>query len=210
MRKNKMYTLLFCTVLLWVSFCSTGKVRKSEEKSLVSVAIVKLLNASKQSNYDYLSESLTDATQTSMEKKFVYYHVPGDQLQGLSKELFNSAGNPDDDAVRSEALKIDADLVIYGYYTTTAAKKGDNVEIAFKVLRTDKGTVIAKISRNAAISARIFNDIENIAAAVVSKIADYRAEQIRESGIKDEATANRKIQFTKESISIAPFIPPAF
>jgi len=202
------------SVLVLVAFlsaaCASGKKRTGEEKGLVSVAIVKLVNVSKQANYDYLSESLTDATQSSMDKKFVYFHIPADQVTDLYAETAEQGGNPSESSMRSLALKIDADLVIFGYYKTSAEKKGDSAEIVFNVLRTDKGTTIAKISRTAAISAKIFNDIESIATTVVAKIADYRAEQIKESGIQEVQKKGKRIQFTRESLNIAPFIPPAF
>jgi len=210
MRKLNWLHVLIALLMFAVGACSSGKPRKDNEKSLVSVAIVKLVNVSKQANYDYLSESLTDATQSSMDKKFVYFRIPADQVTDLYAEAAEQGGNPSESSMRSLALKIDADLVIFGYYKTSAEKKGDSAEIVFNVLRTDKGTTIAKISRTAAISAKIFNDIESIATTVVAKIADYRAEQIKESGIQEVQKKGEKIQFTRESLNIAPFIPPAF
>lgn len=208
-----MYYLKLCVIvaLTAVGACSSAKNRKADEKSLVRVAIVKLVNVSKQPNYDYLSESLTDATQTSMGKKFVYYQFPAEKTVDLLAEVEKNPETAASSRLRSQALQIDADLLIYGFFTTVPGKKGEGLEITIKVFRTDKGINIASLKRNAVISSKIFTEIESIAAGVVAQIAEYRSDQIRENGEKDASPqSGEKIHFTRESINIAPFFPPAF
>lgn len=210
--RNKVTHILVSTVLLAIIVsCKSGGPRKVDESSLVRVAIVKLVNASGNALYDYLSDTLTDAAQNSMDKKFVYNRLAADQTTGMFTELKEKKGELENSRLRGYALELDADLVIFGHFTSTQGKRGDSAEIVVRVFRSDKSTMIAELKKNAVISAAIFKDIDNIAAELVRRIGEYRLSQIKERGEKESAAAaDQKVEFTRESINIAPFIPPVF
>lgn len=204
-------TIQTLTLVLLLTACSSRHERRVDESALVRVAIVKLVNVSKQPLYDYLSESVTDATQNSMEKKFIYFHVPAAATQQVSTELNGHEGMIGEARLREHALAMDADLIIFGSYTTSAGKKGDAIEIMITVFRADKAEKIGQINRKTRISGTIFSEIENIAAELVAQIVQYRKSQIEERGqAETAATTSGKIELTRESINIAPFIPPIF
>lgn len=191
--------------------CSSGTRRDAPENTLVRVAIVKLVNVSGAPLYEYLSDSLTEATRTSMQRKFHFYDLPPADTEKLFAHLSAHGGTIDSGELRAHALTIDADLVIYGRYTTSAAKKGDNAEIEFSVFRSDKAVEICRGNRKAVISGGIFKEIDLIAAKVVSEITAYREQQLTERGeIERKSTPDEKVELTRESINIYPFIPPVF
>lgn len=191
--------------------CGSGPKHKATDSSLVRVAIVKLVNVSGAPLYEYLSDSLTDATRASMQRKFRYFDLPAEETQRLFVRLNEQGGSMTPEELRTQALRIDADLVIYGKYTTSSAKKGDSAEITFSVFRTDKGMEIWQGNRQTKISGAIFKEIDLIAAQVVSEIAAYRKQQLAEQGETEmKETTGEKIELTRDSINIHPFIPPVF
>lgn len=199
------------SLCVWFIGCRSASPGKPNDSSLVRVAIVKLVNASGNSMYDYLGDSLTDAAVSSMDKKFVYARIPEEETRDLYNELSAKGGVFSDARQRSHALAIDADLIMSGYFKTTPGKKGDSAAIVIHVFRGDQSAIVAKISRTAVISGAIFKDIEAIANELVKTMIEYRRSQLRQRGVKeDETAAAQKIKLTRESINLIPFIPPIF
>jgi hypothetical protein len=79
------------------------------------------------------------------------------------------------------------------------------------VFRTDKSQIVATLIQQTQVSNRLFDEIDKMSAGLVAKIADYRMQLLRDSGRTDNTSAkDGKIELTRESINIAPFIPPIF
>jgi len=204
-----MHKLILSTLLL--AACSSVRQREVNTSSLVRVAIVKLVNASGKPMYDYLSESLTDATASSMDKKFVYSRVPSEQTSRTLEDLTEAGGIVEASRMRSQALEMDADLVICGNFRTTPGKRGDTAEIAVTVFRADTAVVVAQISRSAIISGEMFKEIDAIAAEIVSQMVEYHTSQKIATVTDDHIeSSGAKIHLTRKSLNIAPFIPPIF
>lgn len=207
----KPITFILALSFLLLVACNSRQERRVDESALVRVAIVKLVNVSKQPLYDYLSESVSDATQNSMDNKFIYFHVPAAATQAVFAELNGHEGMTGEARLREHALAMDADLIIFGSYKTFPGKRGDSIEILITIFRADRAEKIGQISRKTAISGTIFREIDTIAAELVARIVQYRKSQLQEQGQNEAASGSgAKIELTRDSINIAPFIPPIF
>lgn len=190
---------------------SSPGVVKSDRAELVHVAVVEFTNLSSDSAQDYLRASISDATTQSMDRIFEYYRVPSTSTPALASDLKAHNGNLPASELRGHGLEIDADLIIYGAFSVTKGKKGDQVEITMRVFRTDKSVVIATLTQQAQVSNRLFDEIDKLAAGLVGKIVEYRKQLLTESGRQDKpAVSDAKIELTRDSINISPFIPPVF
>lgn len=190
---------------------SSGGKGEPDRAELVHVAAVEFTNLSNDSAQDYLRASISDATTQSMDKIFEYYHIPSARTSEIASDLKANNGKLKPSELRSYGLSLDADLLIYGSFNVTKGKKNDQIEIAMTVFRTDKSEVIATLTQQTQVSNRLFDEIDKLSALLVAKIADYRKQLLRESGREDKAAGKEeKIELTRDSINIAPFIPPVF
>ena len=208
MRKTmKKFAPIYVALLF---FACSKNVKKDDHDHLVKIATVKLVNASGQPMYDYLSDSLTDATKESMNKKFVYSAIPAAKTADLYADVKKSPTKPSKSDLRNEALAIDADLVIYGSFTVSKAAKGDEVEFGVTIFRTDKAQFIETINKKTAITAELFTIIEKLSGEIVQRIEAYNNAQLKESGVAQKNQKDQKIELTREGMNIEPFIPPSF
>lgn len=207
--KSKHYLTLAVVVLTALS-CSSAPGKAADSSELVKVATITFVNTTGQESHDYLSGSITDATTKSMEQIFVYRQIPASSTVELYARM-KQAANLSASELRSAALSLDADLLIYGDFKVSKGKKGDAIEIRMHALRSDRGEVIAALNRQTNVSNRIFDDIDKMTEELVQSIVAYRKKQMAESGQRDIAIPKgAKIELTRDSINIAPFIPPIF
>lgn len=204
-----------CFIVVLVSIvcaphCSSGQVNSLASDNLVRVAIVKLVNVSKQPAYEYLSDSLTEAGRASMRQKFSYTEIPSEGTTRIFADLEARAGVADAGSLRSHALAIDADILIYGHYNVSPGKKGDGVEIIFRIFRADQSAAIGELSRKTTISGKVFREIDALAGEVAAAIGAYRSRQMKEQGKAATEASGEKISLTRDSLNILPFIPPVF
>lgn len=209
---NMKHCFIFAGIALFAALsCSSTPGKATERSELVKVATVTFVNTTGLESHDYLSGSITDATTKTMEQIFVYHQVPVSSTAELHTRMKRAQANLAVSDLRSEALSLDADLLIYGDFKVSKGKKGDAIEIRMHALRSDRGEVIAVLNRQTNVSNRIFDDIDKMTAELVQSIVAYRQKQMAESGLRDVAPPKgAKIELTRDSINIAPFIPPIF
>ena len=199
-----------CVALLLIS-CASTPGRESQSGELVKVATVNFVNTSGQDAHEYLGGSLADATVRSMERIFLYRQIPAESVGALYSQLKRAQGNLPPSELRSAALSMDADLLIHGTFHVSKGKKGDAIEIRMQAFRADRGEVIVALVRQTNVSNRIFDEIDKMTAELVQSIVAYRKQQMADSGQREAASAQgARIELTRESINIAPFIPPIF
>ena len=78
-----------------------------------------------------------------------------------------------------------------------------------KVYLRDKHSVIGESNIQTKVDSTIFEVVNKIASQAVGLIESYTARQ-REPGEKDQKGKEGKITLTKESLGIAPYVPPVF
>lgn len=209
--KKGINIILTAFVAILLSGCASAAGREAENGELVKVATINFVNTSGQESHDYLGGSLGEATVRSMGQIFVYRQIPAESTGALFGKLKQAQGTLPASDLRSAALSIDADLIIHGDFKVSKGKKGDAIEIRMQAFRTDRGEVIAALSRQTNVSNRIFDEIDKMTAELVQSIVAYRKQQMAESGQRDIAMPKgAKITLSRDSINIAPFIPPIF
>lgn len=205
---NHIFTACIIAVLL---NCASGQGKSNGDTELVRVATIAFVNTTGQETHDYLGGSLADATTKSMEQIFAYNQIPTAKTTDLYGQLSKNKGILPPSDLRAAGLEIDADLLIYGDFKVTKGKKGDTIEITMNAFRSDRAEPVAAIVRRTQVSNRIFDEIDKMTAELVQGIVAYRRQQMEQSGQREAAAARGgKIELTRDSINIAPFIPPIF
>ncbi len=205
----KLFSAAFIAIAL--AGCASAPDRGADNAELVRVATLNFVNTSGEESHDYLGTSLGDATVRSMQRIFVYHSIPAERTSGLYGRLKEVQGNLSPADLRSAALSMDADLLIHGDFKVSKGKKGDSIEIRMQAFRADRGEVIAALSRQTNVSNRIFDELDRMTADLVQRLVAYRQKQMADSGQRDtSASKGGKLELTRESINIAPFIPPIF
>lgn len=191
--------------------CASAQGKTVNDAELVKVATIPFVNTARQEAHDYLSSSLADATTKSMEQIFLYRQVSAEKSSQLYEKLRQNNGTLPPGDLSSAGLSMDADLLIYGDFKITKGKKGDAIEITMNAFRSDRAEPVAGIVRRTTVSNRIFDEIDKMTAELVQALVAYRRKQMAEAGQREvERVPGAKIELTRESINIAPFIPPIF
>lgn len=210
MEAYKKYILVLGCVVVF-AHCASAPGKTVNDAELVKVATIPFVNTTRQEAHDYLSGSLTDATTKSMEQIFLYRQVAAEKTSQLYDRLRQNNGTLPPGDLRSAGLSMDADLLIYGDFKVSKGKKGDAIEITMNAFRSDRAEPVAGIVRRTTVSNRIFDEIDKMTAELVQALVAYRRKQMAEAGLREvERAQGAKIELTRDSINIAPFIPPIF
>lgn len=191
-------SLLLITVVL---HCAAGKTRPAEG-SYARILILNYANRTESPDFDYLSESLGDATRTAMKSRYEYREI----LKSDATLLLKS------DEQITDQTGGDADVLILGSYQkaiqTAGRKKTETIIVSGKIFSLRQKKLIAEYSKTAVVDARIFSTVNDIAQQAVSSIQAYVKKINNDEAAT--ATATGKEALTLERLKLKVFVPPMF
>ncbi|HRP68249.1 MAG TPA: hypothetical protein PLY93_01805 [Turneriella sp.] len=171
------------------------------KSGLAVVAIPQYIDTTASKNYGYLSGSLTDAVNQSMQEKFDYSRANQTAVDAKTKQLWKKNQTPTDLEIKQLAISTQSDYVVVGSYSLTPNKK----QIVFNTriyIAPDKFISIAPLTNNA--DATLFDATNKVATEIVKEIE--REALARATAQKSTPTKEgEKIALSKnENKSVAP------
>ncbi|MBX3721955.1 MAG: hypothetical protein KF713_08955 [Turneriella sp.] len=167
--------------------------------ALAVVAIPAYIDTTGSQNYGYLSGSLTDAVDSSMQQKFDYARANQKTVEGEAKKAWKANKVPSDAEIRQIAAATASDYVVVGSYTLSADKK----QIIFNTrifIAPDKFINVTPLANNA--DATLFDATNKVATEIVAAIeAEARA---RAAANQATVKAGEKIALSKTPDPAAP------
>lgn len=187
--------------LPWQAFARRGAPEAPASKgALAVVAIPAYVDTTGSQNYGYLSGSLTDAVNSSMQQKFDYARASQSAVDGETKKAWKPNKMPSDMEIRQIATATGSDYVVVGSYTLSADKK----QIVFNTrifIAPDKFINAPAFTNNA--DATLFDATNKVATEIVKSIEDEaraRATAANQTQVKEgEKIALSKVQSPEES-----------
>ncbi|MBX3723983.1 MAG: hypothetical protein KF713_19205 [Turneriella sp.] len=188
-----------CIAILATS-CAARQNHNSTE-NYARIAVLNYSNQTASTDFDYLSESLGDATRNAMRGRFDFREV---QMQP-------SPDSSEDDTIKAAGGK--ADILILGSYgreavSGTKGKKSEQLTISGKIYSLRHRKVLAEYSRKAAVDARIFTTVNDIAQEAVHSIQAYTRKINEDQTVVDPKTGKEAL--TLERLKLKVFVPPMF
>ena len=188
-----------CIAILATSCAATQNQNSAE--NYARIAVLNYANQTASTDFDYLSESLGDATRNAMRGRFDFREV---QMQPLPH-------TKEDDILDTAGGK--ADILILGSYARetasgTKGKKSEQLTIAGKIFSLRHRKLLAEYSRKAAADARIFTTVNDIAQEAVRGIQAYTRKINEDQTVVDPKTGKEAL--TLERLKLKVFVPPMF
>jgi hypothetical protein len=195
-RKSLSLLLIIATL-----HCAGGK-NRTPDSAYARILILNYANRTESPDFDYLSESLGEATRGAMKSRFEYREIVKNDATLLLQN----------DEQITEKTGGDADVLILGSYQkaipTAGRKKAETIVVSGKIFSLRHKKLIAEYSKTAVVDARIFTTVNEIAQQAVLSIQAY-VKKIN----NDEtaaATTTGKEALTLERLKLKVFVPPMF
>ncbi len=147
----------------------------AESNELAEIAILPFMNETRKKEYDWLSKSLAEALLSSMNEKFTFKLVPQDRLKaGLIKHGLSDGAISKKHIYEKKASSlcadIDADILIFGGYNSSAAD--DSLQVENSVYHKSKGKITATLLETTPITGKIFLMADRVAHKTVEHIKE--------------------------------------
>ena len=196
-----------CHLVLLAACAGAGKSAPAKaDDGFARIAILNFANRTGSADFQYLSESLGDATREAMHRKFEFHAVqaaPGGPPEKTEADLLDELG------------KAGADVAILGSFEKSApvpqkgkTTKADGIVVSGKIYAVKQRKVIAEYSRSTVVDARIFTAISAIAEEAVSSIQAY-LRKVNENEVQ-VTSASGKQALTLRRLKLRIFVPPMF
>lgn len=194
--RNRLMTILAISL----AACAGGQSRPAEN-NYARIAVLNYANQTGSTDFDYLSESLGDATRTALRGKFDFREV----------EMPLPRGAKEDEIVKNAAGT--ADVLILGSYSreTTpvkTAKKTESLTVTGKIYSLRHRKILAEYTQKTRADARIFTAINDIAQQAVRSIQEYTRKINDDQAAIDPKTGKEAL--TLERLKLKVFVPPMF
>ncbi|MBV6492125.1 MAG: hypothetical protein LDLANPLL_00116 [Turneriella sp.] len=160
-------SVLCGAVLFFFSSLAFAAPQAPTKSGLAVVAIPQYIDTTGSKNYGYLSASLTDAVNQSMQEKFDYTRANQTSVDTKTKQLWKKNQTPTDIEIKQLAISTQSDYVVVGSYSLTPNKK----QIVFNTriyIAPDKFISVAPFTNNA--DATLFDATNKVATEIVKEI----------------------------------------
>lgn len=163
-----MRKILKAIFVVLITFSSLGL--WAQEDDLARVSILKFYDNTKQQSFGYLSTSIAEAIDKSMQQRFEY--------KKLNIDLKKRRRVPNVKDIKSLARKKGADFIIYGHYNFDKSKNQILIYVSIYITYNTKNIKI-DVVRNP-VDASLFSATEIVAAKIVGEIQKIATEQEKE------------------------------
>lgn len=184
---------LYVCIIAFIA-CTSFLNAQEQAQQLAEVLVLPFRNESGQKEYAWLSHNIPNAIVDSMQEKFQFNLITRDQFEEIvalskSKETVLYQAVTDETQIKKISTAVNADIIIYGKYTYSKAKKIVIVK-AFIYHRSRMATT-GNIDMDTPVTSEMFKIVDKVADSVVTHIALIA---------KEDAEAAKK---ARETIAIA-------
>ncbi len=199
---------LYQTILLLIFLCGfsgTLLAQKSNKPSqnvggqteqLARVGILRFTDLTGTKNFGYMPNSLADAIDTSLQRKFEYNRVDPKKLEEIAAKQRASPNSFTFAEVKATAKASQSDLLIFGYFTFDKQKNEIFIQTDIYVEAANKVINLPAV-RNT-VDDSIFTAVDRVAQNIVEAMVVLAAESAKP--VEGENPKEEKAKITKESI----------
>ncbi|MBV6494302.1 MAG: hypothetical protein LDLANPLL_02333 [Turneriella sp.] len=182
-RLNRLF--FFALLLINLLGETSQRIFAQEPSELARVGILRFINNTQSENFGWVEQSLPDAIDLSMRARFEYVRLNHEQVQKAKDsvpptEVIEGGLHrfSQNDAARIAQLS-SADILIYGDFIADEA----NSEIVLRsvIFNAASGRVIGRVENRTPMNTRIFRNIDQMAAEIVSEIYRYALQENQNS-----------------------------
>lgn len=163
MRKTKLSIALL--------FCTGAGLHAQAESELARVGIAEFRNVDRNADYDWVEKSLPDAIDTSMKARFEFVRQDENKVNAAVSQVMAEAQHSRIDTAAKIAALSQSDILIFGEFTVDAANS--ELTLRARIYNTAGRRFIGEIEEKSEINSRIFKNIDQMAAQIVSHIYQY-------------------------------------
>ncbi|HRP70431.1 MAG TPA: hypothetical protein PLY93_12940, partial [Turneriella sp.] len=171
----------------------------ADTSNLARVGILRFINNTQSENFEWVEQSLPDAIDLSMRARFEYVRLNQDQLQ-IAKEQVPPTENLSGGLKRfsqTDVIKIaqlsNADILIYGDFIVDESSQ--EIVLRSVIFNAASKQIIGRVENRTPMNARIFKNIDQMAAEIVSEIYRYALQE------------NQKAGRTKDNLKLLVLVP---
>ena len=151
---------------------------------LARVGIVKFINNTGSEDFGWVEQSLPDAIDTSMKARFEYQRLEEDKVQSAASQVKpGPTGYSREDAEKISTLS-QADILIYGNFYPDA--EADELVLDAIIYNAAGKRVIGRVENRTPLNAKIFKNIDQMAAGIVAEIYRFALQANQDSGKKSK------------------------
>jgi len=161
---------------------------------LAHVGIINFTDKTSSPDYQYLSESIPNAINSSMQKKFEYIRSNPESTQRTAEKYGSKKALPDQNLVRKITADTNSDIIIFGAYNFNRQENMLAITTGIYLKSSDKILFLPEITNP--IDSTIFKAVDKTAAQIVEKIAKITSRQ-EEKTKMEAAGASKNLSKTK-------------
>lgn len=171
-----------CLVFISLSLCELSILAADPVNELARVGIVKFINNTGSSDFEWVEQSLPDAIDTSMKARFEYSRLDEDKVQAAAGQVPpGPTGYSREDAEKISTLS-QADILIYGNFFPDEG--ADELVLNAIIYNAAGKRVIGRVENRTPLNAKIFKNIDQMAAGIVSEIYRFALQANQEGNTK--------------------------
>lgn len=158
-----------CYLSLAIVFLlGSAGINADNSSDLARVGIVRFINNSDSPDFEWVEKSLPDAIDHSMKARFEYIRLDDAKVDGAASQVAAGPTGYTGESAAQIALLAQADILIYGNFVVDAASQ----ELVLKsvIYNAEGKRVIGRVESRTPMNAKIFKNIDQMAAEIVAEI----------------------------------------
>lgn len=141
------------------------------ESDLARVGIAQFHNIDRNPDYDWVEKSLPDAIDTSMKARFEFIRQNENKVNAAVSEVMGETRQSRMETAAKIAAVSQSDILIFGEFTVDTTKS--ELTLKARIYNAAGRRFIGEIEEKTELSSRIFKNIDQMAAQIVSHIYQY-------------------------------------
>jgi hypothetical protein len=172
---------IFFYVVLSLGSAGVFAAEPAKPSDLARVGIVKFINNTGSSDFEWVEQSLPDAIDTSMKARFEYERLTQEKVQAAAAKVPpGRLGYNREDAAKISTLA-QADILIFGnFYPDTEAEE---LVLNAVIYNAAGNKLIGRVENRTPLNAKIFKNIDVMASQIVTEIYKFALQSDQDSTV---------------------------
>lgn len=165
--KKKVRDLRFWSCAAVVA--TAKKTAIKSKRAQARIATLRFANETKEQakDYDWLADTLPEALETALDKRFVFEKPDRVKTQETYILLGNSQ-KPDQQILKKFCERADLDMAIYGTYVFD--EKSQKIKVQAEIFHAEKSAIIGKLTMESPVDTEIFANVNDLSERAVKSV----------------------------------------
>jgi hypothetical protein len=195
MQSINYFCKIFTIITLIFAILNPGNIHPDDD-DLAKVAILPYTDKTYTRNHEYLSESLADAVDKSMQEKFEYIRIDKNKVQKIAKKVLKFGEKITKSSGEEIAEDASADIIISGYYTFNEEENTISIHTTIYLKRANKFLSLPILINK--IDSSIFQSTDKAATILIKEITQLAIKQKELDKEKAKPDVSGKIKLMKK------------